>query len=453
MSELKKLRAEFIIVMMGVVIIFLVAIFSVQYISSSNEMRNNSETALRIALEEVLFNRGWDRGDGNVPAPPQDDFSGNISDEAFAPKATDGNAQGRGFGGRMMDWFADNTTRTAVLVVRLEVDGSFTCVRNDMFYMESDYIKEIVDSTDYSKKEKIISLEDLKELKSKVLSDYHMRYEVVERNGVAYIAYVDELDYITTLSSLLKRSILISLAVIIVMLALSMLFSKLALKPVEKAWNDQKRFIADASHELKTPLAVILSNAEMMSKSADKNSEKNARRLDNVKVEADRMKELVQELLEIARGDAADKALIREKVNLSELAEEELMVWDPIFYEAGKSIESEIAEGVSLTGDPAKLKRLLNILIDNALKYSNPGSKVLVKLGRSSLSVSSEGKPLTERECRKIFERFYRTDETREKTSGYGLGLPIAEAIVREHGGTITASSDGKKTNTFTVKL
>lgn len=472
MDALRKLRIEFVLVMMGIVILFLVAIFSVQIISSRREMKTNSDNALEMALEEKtkpdfkpdgfeLENidnddvyEGDDQ-DGDDDDHDSDDIGtvDNNDGDMESTELPNGSIGGPAFGGRMMDRFYDNTTRTAVLVARVDYTGGISTVRNDMFYMEEDYIEELVSSTPYNV--------DIDEWTSCELQDYHMRYMIDREGSDTYIAYVDESESNNTLSSLIRKSILISVVVTIVMLILSLFLSRLVLRPVEKAWEDQKRFVADASHELKTPLAVILSNTEMMVKSQDRNTDKNQRRLDNIRIESERMKELVQELLEIARGDISNKHLVREDVNLSDLIEGEILVWDPTYYEAGQTLEQSIDQDIHITGDSTKLRRLINILIDNALKYSDEHSTVRVSLSREGtggrkrngilLKVENKGQPLTREECTRIFERFYRADKSRESISGYGLGLSIAVGIAREHNAEIYAESDGVDTNYFCV--
>ncbi|MCR5213500.1 MAG: HAMP domain-containing histidine kinase [Eubacterium sp.] len=446
MKELKRLRIEFVIVVMGIVVVFLMTIFSIQYYSSQKEMSDNIMKALEIAIDEKdnQQNNKWrDNQWGGRPEDGQD---------MHTPEPA-------------MDDFGDRFNRVSVLLVRVSEDGSMETVRNDMFYMENSYIEEIFEATPYS--EELSKSSDSGKIVHGELSDYSLRYGIKrdETDGYIYIAYADVSSDKTILSSMLKRSILISLGVIIVMFGLSIVFSKKVLKPVEKAWEDQKRFVADASHELKTPLAVILSNTDMMMKSKDRNSDRNGRRLDNIKIESERMKELVQELLEIARGDMSDKEFIKEDVNFSELVDEELLVWDPTYFEAGKSLESSLDEDIHINGDPVKLRRLVGILVDNALKYSCDASTVKVSLSRNAgtsnhkknhvirLAVENKGNALSKEECNKIFERFYRADKSRESTSGYGLGLSIAVSIVEEHKGSIRAESDGVNTNTFVVEF
>ena len=449
-SSLKKLRIQSILTMMTITTFFLVAIFSVQYLSSRREMIASSESTLRIALDEAQRN-SWKKNSGFMKKP-DNDFSDKYDSSKTDPdfKIPDEN------GPRMMDRFGNKANRRAVLLVEVTSDGNINPIRNDLFYMEDSYISEVVNATPYSEISENSDSLNPQIIKSYQLNDYNLRYSIKTDNNNTYIAYVDVADSVSTLSGLLKRSILISLGILIAMFILSLILSRRVLKPVEKAWNDQKRFIADASHELKTPLAVILSNTDMVLKSSDRNSEKNTRRIDNIKTESERMKELVQELLEVARGDLDDKENVFTDINLSELIEEELLTWDPVCYEAGKTLDSDIAENINIKGYATKLKRLVSILIDNAVKYSEEKSIIEVKLSSDSgtiLKVSNKGTPLSKEECQKIFERFFRADESRESTPGYGLGLSIAESIVQEHGGSIEAVSNGTDTNTFVVRL
>ena len=138
-----------------------------------------------------------------------------------------------------------------------------------------------------------------------------------------------------------------------------------------------------------------------------------------------------------------------------------LAAFEPVAFEMGKNITGEIEDGIMINGDESRLRRLTDILLDNACKYSRDGGRILVSLSRSLkrakpealLCVASEGVPLSEDELKRIFQRFYRSDPSCGQIGGYGLGLPIAQAIAQEHRGTIWAESDGEGKNSFFVRL
>lgn|GEM_PF-289905 len=494
---LKRLRRQFIVVMMAIVIVFLAAIIGTQYVSSYRNTMESAETALDAALGDMdtisvvsystfgIF--GVFDGSG-MPDVNANDSESTTEDSTASESSTsdnstsDSSTSGGGAEdstesssdstkpqmsdlprkGGMIGWNSissdDDISRTPVLVLLKTMDGSMFIARNDMFFISSLTNDEMIAMAE-TVEEKVGEIECNNESTDIVkIDEYNMLCKCKGvTSGNVYMAFVDISDEDASLSFLLKRSLLISAAVIVVMFLLSLMLSKIVLQPVAKAWDDQKRFVADASHELKTPLTVIISNADMMTKSDDMNTDKNQRRLDNIRTESERMKELVQELLDIARGDMTDKVLIKEEVNLSELIDTELLSWDPVYFEAGKQLSSVLDDDVYVLGDATKLKRLVSILTDNALKYSAEGGTVEVSLKRdgksAQLSVSNKGNPMSAQECKDIFERFYRADKSREEVPGYGLGLSIATTVAAEHGGRIWAESDGVDTNYFYVRL
>ncbi len=467
---IKKLRYEFMAVMMSIAAVFLVAVFTIQYFSTKNEFTTSGREALRAALGENSFtSNGVNKYNAqNPPEDPNKTGEFGINDRKYS--------------------------RTPVLVIAVDNDGNCSVIRNDMFFLQqksehtataSDALTDpshttvtgIAASTELAK-----STEEISEYGSETmdnayaaarvaitenksegeLSDYDFYYmKKTDSDGTVRVAFIDYAKERSVLMSDIKSALLISAGVIVVMFIMSLFLSKAVLMPVAVAWNDQQRFTADASHELKTPLTVIISNAELMAKSENYESAKNRRRLDNIRTEAARMKELVLELLEIARGDMTEKSLIKEEVNLSEIIEDDLLSWEPPFFESHKTRKDEIEENIYMIGDASKLRRLADILIDNALKYSDSDSEVTVILKKEEkaepryayFSVTDFGTPMTEDEQKKVFERFYRSDYSREETPGYGLGLAIASKITEEHNGTIKASSNGKDRNTFTVRF
>ena len=226
-----------------------------------------------------------------------------------------------------------------------------------------------------------------------------------------------------------------------------------AVRPVEKAWQQQRRFVADASHELKTPLSVIMANAELL-QGGDSDAEARERFSGHILDSAYQMRGLVEQMLELARVDAVKPPRVR--LDMSQLVQDAVLSVDLLFREAERPLVSHIREDVFLRGNENQLFQLMDVLLDNALKYAQGDGPVEVVLrtqgGYCLLSVSSPGRELTRRQCRDIFKRFYRVDQARTGDGSYGLGLSIARGIVQGHRGTIRAASGGGR-NLFTVRL
>lgn len=251
---------------------------------------------------------------------------------------------------------------------------------------------------------------------------------------------------------------------LVAMAALLLLVRRLArwiLRPVEEAWDQQRRFVSDASHELKTPLAVILANAQILE--AVEGVPEDARRwAKSTAEEAKHMKGLVEDLLTLARADeqrASGERASTERVDLSALVDGCALEFDAVAFERGCSIESSIEPGLSVVGDSSQVGRLVRTLLDNATKYAARGTDVRVSLAREGrrcrLAVTNLGDVIAPEDLEHLFERFYRTDRARERQpqGGFGLGLAIARSIAEAHGGTIGATSSAEAGTTFTVLL
>lgn len=257
------------------------------------------------------------------------------------------------------------------------------------------------------------------------------------------------------LEGLYRTSICIGIAAFLLFFVIGIFLAKWTVRPVEDAWNRQKQFIADASHELKTPLTVIMTNAELIQ--SEKTDEGKNKFTENILTMSKQMRGLVESLLELARIDNGSIKKDYSVLNLSELSADALLPFEALFFEKEQNFESEIESDISINGNAEQIKQVIDILLDNAHKHSPPNSEIkliLKKQGKNQcrLSVISEGETIPPEELKNIFKRFYRGDKTRQMNHSYGLGLSIAESIVTEHSGKIFAESENG-INTFSVQF
>ena len=280
------------------------------------------------------------------------------------------------------------------------------------------------------------------------VSGYHLRYLRQDNGLYEKLAFVDMSMEQAVLRRMMGSYLVIALAALSLLLGVSVLLSHWATRPVEKAWKQQRQFLSDASHELKTPLTVILSNAELLEQT--ELPDKPARWTDNILSEAGRTRSLVEEMLTLARADNMVRTAVMAEVSLSDVAADCALAFEPVAFEAGKPLEYQIADGTLVLGDGDKLRQLISILLDNAIKYGADGGTITLSLQKTDrqarLTVSNPGDPIPPEQLGRLFERFYRADVSRGEKSGFGLGLPIARTIAEEHKGTLRAESDAGST-------
>lgn len=289
-----------------------------------------------------------------------------------------------------------------------------------------------------------------------VIQSYSLRYLRRDNGIYRRMAFVDMSMERAMLREMMGSYLRIALAAFLLLLGVSVILARWATGPVERAWGQQRQFLSDASHELKTPLTVILSNAELLS--ALPLEERPARWTDNILSESQQMKRLVEEMLTLARADNLAQSAVLAEVSLSDVAEDCALAFEPVAFEAGKPLEYHVAEGVTVLGDGDKLRRLVSILLDNAVKYGAEWGTITLALERTErqarLMVSNPGEPIPAEQLGRLFERFYRADASRGEKSGFGLGLSIAAVIAQEHKGTLKAESGREGTRfLFTLPL
>ena len=260
----------------------------------------------------------------------------------------------------------------------------------------------------------------------------------------------------------------------LILACLSAFLSKIIVSPVRNAFDKQRRFISDASHELKTPLTIISANADVLENEIGANQ-----RLSQIRLQTNRLGGLIHDMLSLARTDEGQTGIVRSEFNLSGLILNTTLEFESRAFESSKRYSCDIMPGLSYSGDEKQIKQLMSILIDNAIRYSNIGGLIHVSLGVAGtqmstagthtkiastrgkfggdhrcISVFNTGAGIPAEEEQKIFERYYRADESRAReTGGYGLGLSIAKAITQAHKGKISVTGNQGEWIRFDVIL
>ena len=403
MEKLKSKVFYTVFLIFTITLLSLTVAFNLQkYIEKKNNIIASMESVSGNTKEEPNMN-------SDVP-PPKDEEKGNIK-------------------------FLDSIIYTVLIDENNNIKEVINHSNNDI---NSNDIKQ--------KAQTILNKKDLKTTYTGFLylSDYSYHYEI----GDSLIILDNK-----NVKQQLLYSLYISLFIFTILEILAFLISKLITDwitiPVRNTFDKQKQFIADASHELKTPLSVILASSEALEEDP-----KETKWIKNIQNEANRMNTLITDLLNLAASEKKELFDIKEN-NLSKVVELSVLTFEGKAYEKKIKLEYNIEENIITKFDENNIRQLVEILLDNAIEHSKKENTVYLSLcitnGQIKLEVTNEGSEIPKGEEEKIFERFYRVDKSRNrKTSRYGLGLAIAKNIVLNHNGEITASS---KDNTTTFKV
>ena len=277
-------------------------------------------------------------------------------------------------------------------------------------------------------------------------------YRASKPNGTIMIL-TDKSSEKDMLNQLKRTTIIVGIIALIVLSVLAYFLSKKSIQPIREAFDKQKQFVSDASHELKTPLTVISTNADVLEGEIGDN-----KWLAYIKSQTDRMSVLVNDLLNLTRLENSNNELERRYFNLSKAIANTALPFECQAFESNKKFEVNIEDNIMLSGSEKHIKQMAAIFIDNALKYSNDGGTIQVTLKRSGerklFSVYNTGQGIKEADTEKIFERFYRSDESRNRaTGGYGLGLAIAKSVADKHKFKIHVLNQPGKSVCFIVTM
>lgn len=401
---IRTLRRKFVVITMLLVSAILLAVFFGIWIYNKSSMEQEGYRTLQMALE---------RHGGE------------------APKLE--------LGGKM----PEGIHQDPVFTVLVRADGQTILLSSDRISVSEEQLTEIV-------KQVLDRGESQGEL-----SEYDLRYMVDgDDKGGTRIAFASQHFEKNTIREVLLTTAIFIAGAFLVFLMASILLARWVLRPVERSWEQQSRFMADASHELKTPLTIILANSGILKASPDTDSDQMVW-VSSTEKEAKRMKTLVDDMLFLAKRDESLPLAEKTPTDFSSVVETEALAFESVAFEKGFAVEVDVEPGIQVLGDTPRLKQLVAILVDNAVKYAKEGSTVRVTARRNqanaAFSVFNEGAPIPPEQQKHLFERFYRMDRSRS-TEGSGLGLSIARAIAAEHKGKITVHSEESGT-VFTVYI
>ena len=269
-----------------------------------------------------------------------------------------------------------------------------------------------------------------------IIGRYIYRVRKIKPNTVR-ITFVENEDTISHIKTIYIVSSIIAIASLFTIYKLAKKVSKMIVKPVEETFEKQKQFISDASHELKTPLAVIEANSDVLENEIGKN-----KWIDYIQNETESMNNLINELLLLAKIENVDNVKEYKQLNLSKEVEIILSMFESMAYEKQVIIKSKINENITMNGNKEDIEHIVSTLTDNAIKHTEAQKEVVVELKKEKneiiLEVKNMGDLIPEEEREKIFERFYRIDKSRNRNEKrYGLGLAIAKSTIEKYNGKI----------------
>lgn len=304
----------------------------------------------------------------------------------------------------------------------------------------------------------VTETEEIKEVANKILNTnnkkmfvgnlYFNRYSYGFKSNNTLII-IDNINTTKRLNSHLNISLIVFIILEVLVFLISKLLTKWISKPVEDSFENQKRFIADASHELKTPIAVIMSNVEAYESDSD------LKWINNIKNETEKSNKLITELLDLAKLEEGNNKELYKDIDLSKTLEKSILRFESLAFERNVKFKYDIKNSVKYKCNETQINQLFSILIDNAIEHSYSKSIININLDENKegiiLNISNKGDNIKEEDLDKIFERFYRVDKSRNRNSNhYGLGLSIAKSIVNNHNGEIKVES---KNNLTTFKV
>ncbi|MEO2210220.1 HAMP domain-containing sensor histidine kinase [Paenibacillus amylolyticus] len=444
----KKLRNRFLIVnLVSISIMMLVAFATIYTITYQNVQRETNMELYKVSdfYHSPYNSSKMPRGEGQGSGTGGSTGSGSGSDSLPS------DAMGGDNGGPGGD---PNSPPARSVSFMIKTDDQWKITEtHSRFDMEDTFYTEALQKVDQNK------VGDSERQTGQFALDGTDWAYVVDPSGDGHmIVFIDVTAQQGILTNLIYTFAVVGLIMLIVIYFLSRYFANRSIAPVREAFEKQKQFIGDASHELKTPLAIINTNADVLLANQEDTIANQAKWLHYIKSETERMTGLTNDLLYLTQMDDSRSTMIHAKFNMSDAVESIILPMEAVIFEKNISLDYNIEPNLTVHGSSEQIKQVILILLDNAVKYSGPKGAVNVTLQKQNndvmLAVSNTGEGIAPEHLDRIFDRFYRTDSSRaRKHGGHGLGLAIARSIVDQHKGELYARSVVGEGATFYVRL
>lgn len=431
----KKLRNNFLIFNMTITsLLVLVAFVAIFALSFNNVKTHNEEQVMDLvdSYEETYSSTEGER----------ESIGGNLTANIIINEDFD-DSDSESPGSASFYTFNFSTT--------IDPDGDVKAV-NSIYNISNSAAQEITD----------LALSEEVETGVVFYDDMYLQFTIIESNqpvmGHSQLYFLDVTESYTTLKELLVILAIVGVAMIVAIFFISKMYANRAIKPISDNWDRQKQFMADASHELKTPLAIINANYDALMANEDETVKSQERWLNHIKVGSDRMALLVNDMLTLTKMEEGAISVNKSEFNVSNDVLQVASSMEMIAHEKNVVMRWNIEPGVMIHSDQEKFTQLMTILLDNAVKYSNEDGWVEVSFvsGKKGtvLTVSNSGPGIPAADLPNVFNRFYRADKSRgHETRGHGLGLAIAKSIADALGGKIEALSIENECTSFILTL
>lgn len=427
----KKLRNKFLILNMSITSIVMIAAFATIYFITYGNTQLENQNKLNSPSDMQIMIRGID-------LPKDTEKVGTLN-----RKFSTGDSQ--------------------LFIIEVDADGKILNINSYIEMPEVAYYKAAQTAWSNKKTNSTVTLEGkqwqyvITQISKQVITGNGQQYTSAIENKYQ-ISFLDVTASSKTLLKLLYTLLSVGLIMIFAIFIISLYFANRVIKPLAETWNKQKQFVADASHELKTPISIINANYDALLANQEETIKSQLKWLGYIKIGTDRMTKLITDLLSLASMEDVNFEMRKIPFNISNAINDVMLSMETVVIENGIKLSHSIETDIIVKGDSETVKQVVTILFDNAIKYSNENGEIDISLIKSKhqviCSIKNSGKGIEKQDLTKVFDRFYRADPSRaQEIGGYGLGLSIAKTIIDRLGGEINVTSVENECTTFTFTL